>query len=523
MLNNFKKCRITSTVCLNCRNETSFEVNIPPPPSEDLALRAGHTPSASEALAVKASIQETEDSLKRIRRDQMSLNTMMKRLSDLGSAFEATLTAQRAYVAPIRQLPAELLSMIFTWCCMDEVIGAARFLPLGLGSVCKLWRDVVQDDPNIWTGLRLPKCPPFYNETGVSMGRATLQRIDRCIRAAKGLPLSQPVLYTTDHADPAPLLVLQKYSSQWQHLVVTNLACDPPDICSLFGGRSYANLHTLEMEAGLFLDPTTNGIFLDTPALRSLTLENLCDAPVLPQLPWANLTELSTATTTEYVLTLLHKCTNLLSWTHHNVVFEGPNEPLGLVAVHAVLPRLRTTVIHDVDATCDTRILEFIQAPALQGLTLSWDLQRTPTPVYTAPYVSAFLARSQCSLLVLSLQAPPTSELGCLHSLPDLRVFRLDWDEGEVQQSQEDLLVALSAVSDSGEPVSLPKLEELELSGYGRYRGESVLKMVEARRLASRPLRALDLDLFHVDMASFGPVDVLERLRALVPDFIGSD
>ncbi|TRM66961.1 hypothetical protein BD626DRAFT_484349 [Schizophyllum amplum] len=54
----------------------------------------------------------------------------------------------------------------------------------------------------------------------------------------------------------------------------------------------------------------------------------------------------------------------------------------------------------------------------------------------------------------------------------------------------EDLLAALADVSDSGDPVLSPKLQEVELSGCGHYRGESVLKMVEARRLAGRPLRA---------------------------------
>ena len=66
-------------------------------------------------------------------------------------------------------------------------------------------------------------------------------------------------------------------------------------------------------------------------------------------------------------------------------------------------------------------------------------------------------------------------------------------------------------------------LEELELSGHGRYRGQKVLEMVEARRAAGRSLRSLDLDLFFVDMGYFGSLDILDRLRELVPEFVGSD
>ena len=119
------------------------------------------------------------------------------------------------------------------------------------------------------------------------------------------------------------------------------------------------------------------------------------------------------------------------------------------------------------------------------------------------------------------LQQSPASELRDLSSMPELRTLSLDYPKDSPFTDAD--ISMLAAVGDDHQPAILPRLEELSVGGFGRYRGQAVVDMVTARRSAGRPLRALDLDLFSIDMEYFGSLSALDQLRDLVPEFIGPE
>jgi hypothetical protein len=70
---------------------------------------------------------------------------------------QAQISVSRSLRSPIRSLPVEILSYIF-WMCIafnDFVKRSVHPSPFLLGQVCKRWRDVVHNEPSLWTRTRV--------------------------------------------------------------------------------------------------------------------------------------------------------------------------------------------------------------------------------------------------------------------------------------------------------------------------------------------------------------------------------
>ncbi|KAL1692735.1 hypothetical protein GGG16DRAFT_50745 [Schizophyllum commune] len=499
------------TLCATCRRDIVFPIHIP--------LNDGHIPSPIEKCAMQTYIQETLDSLAKLDTYKQAVQQVMDSMNAVEFKLRHALAVQRAYVAPIRRVPAELLEIIFEWSCMEATLGPDMCTPLYISAVCKQWREIMHSCPRIWSNMQLTNLP--YNDW--SQRGPAAKRLKYCLSMTRGCPLSQPIRANLDTGCRGwnLLKILARHTDQWQHLQADDLREEP---VTLLQGRSYTRLHTLNMDV-LNLEFITTGSskpFWNTPALRTLIIKDVLGgediSPALNTLPLAQLQELHSAVSPNWSLALLDRCPNLTRWVHNFRPYMFHSRPE--VPQEVTLPHLR--VIHAAHFHAGECVyLDYIVAPALQTLHLTWSHPFFGAPRWATSAPLAFLQRAGDSVQELTLHDPPAGIRGNIPLFSGLRWLSLQTLPSD--PLLDSFFESITERTASGEPAALPLLEELELSGHGRYRGQKVLEMVKARCAAGRPLRSLDLDLFHVDMEYFGCLDVLEWLRELVPEFVGSD
>lgn len=98
-------------------------------------------PSKDEMENTKLAITNLENSLK-----EAILNNASDKINEL----EQELLHRRAWIAPIRLIPVEILSIIFL--DTSRMSGKAPFI---LGGVCRFWRDIILGMPEVWSFIRL--------------------------------------------------------------------------------------------------------------------------------------------------------------------------------------------------------------------------------------------------------------------------------------------------------------------------------------------------------------------------------
>ena len=70
----------------------------------------------------------------------MKSDRIAQKVLQIQQKLENALAMQRAYVAPVRRVPVEVLEMIFELSCEDATIDPSDCTPLALSAVCRLWR-----------------------------------------------------------------------------------------------------------------------------------------------------------------------------------------------------------------------------------------------------------------------------------------------------------------------------------------------------------------------------------------------
>ena len=90
--------------------------------------------------SIKATIVETNGLLQDVNEELEHYRSVVASLEDVQLYLETMLDVQRAHIAPIRRLPSEVLSEIFTWACLGEEFGGWRCMPVEISQVCKAWR-----------------------------------------------------------------------------------------------------------------------------------------------------------------------------------------------------------------------------------------------------------------------------------------------------------------------------------------------------------------------------------------------
>ena len=87
------------------------------------------------------------------------------------------LTLNKAYTAPIRRLPFEILSEIFISCSLQS----GRSTPVRISAVCHRWRETILATPLAWSRIALYIMRPQREELLLTYVTTFLQRSRRCL------------------------------------------------------------------------------------------------------------------------------------------------------------------------------------------------------------------------------------------------------------------------------------------------------------------------------------------------------
>ncbi|KAL1732932.1 hypothetical protein EV714DRAFT_205710 [Schizophyllum commune] len=517
------------TVCQHCQHLARFDVSLPPEPHDDPRLHYVDVPPAEE---LKECVEETRAHLDSVRRSIKDLEMSLQELRSMETELQTLLPRQTTYFAPIRRVPVDKLVIIFSIACANAPRDPFRLVALDIWAVCKLWHVIMENNPLIWTNTTLPALWPLW---GRRRRDRLLAGLDHCLQAMQGLPIACAIdasspgssygRITHFDQDNFQMLfnLLARHSDQWQHLRLETPCPSRSLLTQILRDHSFSRLSTLHLDPCMFDEALgENSPPLDAPALREVHLQNSdCEHLIVPPLSWSNIRKLVTSSTYDYAKTVLLWCDSLVHWTHWNYLPRG-RASSGLhqsIPTEVELPHLQTMHIIGLDEQKDLRELDCITAPALRSLRVESDGGRNAVRG-DRPFLPAFFSRSKCPSDTLVLERMPADERMHLPSQCDLRNFALVFPSKQPITDVE--LAVLSRVSNDGKPAISPRLESLLIGGYGQFRGEALVEVVEARRSAGCPLRALHLIHGVIDRSQFGNSEfegIVDQLRRLVPDF----
>ncbi|KAK7064936.1 hypothetical protein R3P38DRAFT_2827116 [Favolaschia claudopus] len=223
------------------------------------------------------------------------------------------LAALTLMMAPVRNLPDELLTNIFR-CAIGDSGGAYRVRSvLDVSQVCKLWRKLTLRNPDLWT-TQLPiesktSADKLFSAEYVAITKEYQER---------SAPLPIAFDLTRAHGKkipPALADVLLSAAPRWHelsvaghHSMVQAIVALPPDT---FRELLSAQLHMPLCEP---LDMLSSSAFVSAPRLREITLtfSDPDSRGLVPLMPWPQLTRLTLhGLAFHYTLRIIVQCTHI--------------------------------------------------------------------------------------------------------------------------------------------------------------------------------------------------------------------
>ncbi|KAL1724568.1 hypothetical protein EV715DRAFT_189537 [Schizophyllum commune] len=469
--------------CYHCERSLLLDLNPPPPPAQNEFLRSGRLLSAADSELMKQEAAKTDALLNNVLREIGDMWEMLASLENAERVLQDLRATQRAYLAPIRRLPPEVLSDIFKLYCGDPCtdITLKHCPPLVLGSVY-----TILDMHHIWANFRTSDVSRLTLES-------LLGRLRTFLVNSGNVPLRYPVRYGTGigipHGQQEILSELLPYSHRWTHLIIAlrprswaDKRLNTRDFFDSVMGLSLSCLTTLKVKRSDFTRGDMS-FFNRVRTLRRLVI--LEDSNVGAKddgresmIPWHQLEELSTNASAAYALTLLRRCPQLRSWKHKGAV---SSTPLPAPSLPTPLSRLQKIDMR-IYSLSDVKILEGIETTELRHLSLAWMSNSGTEATGTGN-----IARWAHDLHQLHLSDPPRALItedfiGKLRSATSLKL-RASRDAPLTQS----FLDALSASGQAATGRMLPRLEVLDLSGHSTFNASALARMVELRKVANNP------------------------------------
>ncbi len=366
--------------CLTCSN-CGF-VNFLPPESQLQTLATIQSSNSLVSQLLRGSRLLTDS-------DYALISAEIAKLERLRSLYDAqlqeldsrrrpvlkSLENRKSIYAPIRRVPRDILLEIFHSVCdiwRQNSLNISGPLWV-LGRVCRVWRDALHTSPVSWSRNVLIESP--FSEHAPQILRTYLERTG-------DHPLSIQILHfsskPTEDGEIMSLLLQSCY--RWKNL------CIRIGIHHAHHLKSISHLPLLQtIEVYIVDDDDDNyrsDICLDAPQLRQATF--ISHGIHQMRLPPSGITHYSGYIICAEDLLLLSQLPMLKMCHITGVILDSIDIP-------AVMTELRQLYI------ADLRVLDFLTAPMLQSLVISWDY---PGFVST---VTRFLRRSGCQLESLSV------------------------------------------------------------------------------------------------------------------------
>lgn len=481
---------MSSTACERCGHVPGSRLtHYPPAPSETLNSYTTYSPAQRHGFA--SVLSEITMDVSRIDDEMKTVQAYLDQLQDERRALAKALDDQQCLLAPIRNVPDELLSEILfisihdPFSTPEEFYGAFK----ATTSVCKRWRTLVISTKTIWSRIRVDdECTP------------PIETIQTWLTRSGDIPIQLDIYWYEDYDEErreAILDVLIQACSRWEQLSLTLQLPQLEKLDTIIEPMPILRRLVLDCPGGLELlsalsESAPLRTFAAAPALEEVEISS---DPHLCLIPWPQLT----AYTLHYssvrgCLWSMKQCLDLVTCLivagHElDAVEDFPPVSPG----PRTYPRLESWTVRVARPAFFAELLDHVTAPNLEGLVLNLPAYRAdPSEVVASIPIIPFLTRSSCQLTWLWLQGSVLSAsdlidvLRHLPSLTDLAASQSDNGESPPIFNKE-LFEGLTAshtgakTSLLGSPLLVPRLEELALEGLMNVDDEVLLRMISSR------------------------------------------
>lgn len=437
---------------------------------------------ASTAASIKEEQSKMDDV---IDRTQAYLKYLLSEREKLSSALDK----QQSLLAPIRDLPDEILCEVFL--CLQSLWGcdfATNKPPLLLMYVCRRWRALATSIQALWSHIYVDDCPP------------PIWLLDEFLTRSRGHPLTINMHCTQLHRmSRAPLhptlTTLIKHIPRWRTIKFAlasefwkEIATLPPSV------RTFPMLQSVNLSA---IDDCSGDlwkIFENAPSLRDASVR--C-TPVRGTgtavhfiLPLSQLQSYAMLrSSVGECLCSFGQCPNLISCTVECITLGDSSS----IETHQRMGQLEFLAITVWNQSYFSFIFDFSSAPVLKDLRLfagTIDNVMENVPISVIP----FLAKSSCNLEKLTLSGLTLAGgelINILQHLPCLAELVVAQHRKSLQSVAEPLFteevfhrLASTSLADGGaqdHPIIVPGLRSLWFTGQMDVSDRTLLSLMQSR------------------------------------------
>lgn len=413
------------------------------------------------------------------------LHNVVRRLEGEREKLREISNIRRAFSAPVRRLPTEILSTIFHHCVFGSPDGSElstlseTTCPLNISLVCTHWREIALSLPMLWTRINLD-VDRVPHHVFRKIPDKTLKRVvcilDLYLQKSADLLVSIHVSYTQDEYIPDIIqTAIQRYSNRVCNLSLSLQYLIPSDI-SRHRMRNLRHLVCNDLSKGRQEGLTLHSYwFSNHPNLLSLDLRwNVAMRSHDPIYSVQHL--ISRFQTFPNLLTFIRNCVNLSELKIENLDLKTSE------ALPPQTPPIRSSIqCLTVDSRkCIRALATHTDTPNLKSLALAEyvdvSLPDEKEPVHMA--LILMLERSQCTLESFSFPCSAFSvkqTATLFNSMPfqTLRSLTLE----RFAKSHEPVIELLHEGS-----VALPHLRYLNIRGINGFLSDKIHTILSSRR-----------------------------------------
>ena len=383
---------VPTLTCKTCGSALTSNVSTPSSPTPHL-YRTLQAPDPIEGISIRKVLTDAKRNLLRLDDEITHAQVVLDELCQQRRSLLNFTMDHDAFLAPIRQLPSEILTHIFTLCMPEHETSSFESwrVPLLIGQVCVGWRKAALSTQKLWSSITVAHTKGLNESlTKVWLSRAISSPLAiRLDYESYGLSIAKRM---------RPVIaVLVQYCDRWKRL---DIRLHPSMMSYLDPVRHrlpwLESLRICDQDSSEW--PQKLDLFEHAPRLRSIRLPSGLSHPML-KVPWHQLTELhaSFATLTKCLETLrlapnLVKCT-MDCWDYpiqsHDIVLRFPH----MRSFHVFAP------------SCPMEIFRHVELPILHDIYVVYRREQYASGSWLSqqPFLS-LLSHSSHTLRILKVK-----------------------------------------------------------------------------------------------------------------------
>ncbi|CAA7262293.1 unnamed protein product [Cyclocybe aegerita] len=428
-----------------------------------------YLPMPAEEIQIRHAISEASARLSEIDRAAVQIQRLLRDLERERTNVQEFANKYRVLIAPVWELPPEILSYIFTLALPlsppSEISRRTLRPALVLAHVNQHWRNVALSTPQLWTNI--------YIDASTLQHELCIPRL--LVKRSGDCPLTLHVRHHAPYSEEIAELLIS-LSPRWEH-VSLDISIVMIEGLSRIQGH-LPSLRSVEIKASLrWTDETPRahlGFFSNAPLLRHVAIAS----PFIPDyraLPWHQLTSYDGPVSVVDIPRIfevgpkLQECfIQPMRMTPGQILPTEPPE----ASAHSTLTSLHlsTGLLYNIFM----QVHHLPAFPNLRRLFMYYD-KRVITTNPSQTLVPLFAkSGAQLEELTFGVSTDTSTIRTCLIHTPELRVLQIH------RVACDELLNFLTLPPEDETPL-LPKLETLRLSGKVYFQARTVIKIIRAR------------------------------------------